>query len=117
MFIALEYYGIKNKSLAWFGSYLSNRLQYCSIDGHGSQHQINPAGIPALETLLTGLPLSLIKRLKSSALRFGEVAFIIDENFWKKYISGDPQKYSCLINRKIHNKREIFGIEACFDYQ
>ena len=42
----LHYYGIKNRSLALFESYLSNRIQYCSIDGHDSQHKINPTGIP-----------------------------------------------------------------------
>ena len=29
----LESYGIKDTENAWFKSYLSNRLQYCSTDG------------------------------------------------------------------------------------
>ena len=29
-----------------FKSYLSNRLQCCTIDGENSDHKINPAGIP-----------------------------------------------------------------------
>ena len=42
----LYYYGIANNDLAWFESYLSNRIQYCSIDGHNSEPRTNPAGIP-----------------------------------------------------------------------
>ena len=33
-------------SLYWFESYLSNRIQYCSIDGHDSEPKTNLAGIP-----------------------------------------------------------------------
>ena len=42
----LYYYGITNNDLAWFESYLSNQIQYCSIDGHDSEPKTNPAGIP-----------------------------------------------------------------------
>ena len=42
----LYYYKIANNDLAWFESYLSNRIQYCSIDGHDSEPKPNPAGIP-----------------------------------------------------------------------
>ena len=42
----LELYGIRGTELAWFKSYLSNRLQYCCIDGINSDSKINPAGVP-----------------------------------------------------------------------
>ena len=42
----LYYYGIASNDLAWFESYLSNRIQYCSIDGHDSEPKTNPAVIP-----------------------------------------------------------------------
>ena len=32
-------------------------------------------------------------------------------------ILGDPRKYSCLIKCKMHNKREIFKIEAVLNYE
>ena len=32
-------------------------------------------------------------------------------------LSGDQKKYSCLIKRKMHNKRGIFKIEIVFNYQ
>ena len=42
----LYYYGIANNDLAWSESYFSNRIQYCSINGHDSEPKPNPAGIP-----------------------------------------------------------------------
>ena len=42
----LKYYGVEGKHLAWFESYLSNRTQYCSVDGHNSELRKNLAGIP-----------------------------------------------------------------------
>ena len=32
-------------------------------------------------------------------------------------LPGDPKKYSCLINCKMHSKREIFKIEIFLNYQ
>ena len=32
-------------------------------------------------------------------------------------IPGDPKKYSCLIKRKMNNKREIFKLKIVLDYQ
>ena len=42
----LKYYGVDGKHLAWFESYISNRTQYCSVDGHDSKLRKNLAGIP-----------------------------------------------------------------------
>ena len=32
-------------------------------------------------------------------------------------IPGDPKKYSCLIKRKMHNKRGIFKIQIVINYR
>jgi len=42
----LKYYGIDNKSIAWFNSYLSNRLQQCSANGTLSSPCEVKLGIP-----------------------------------------------------------------------
>ena len=77
-FKKLEYHGIKNKSLAWFESYLSNRIQYCSNDGHDSQHKINPAGIPQRSLLGPILSLVYINDL-SSALKHSQTNLFADD--------------------------------------
>ena len=33
----LESYGVLHRELTWFGSYLSNRVQYCRVNGVDSQ--------------------------------------------------------------------------------
>ena len=33
----LESYGFLHRELAWYGSYLSNRVQYCRVNGVDSQ--------------------------------------------------------------------------------
>ena len=42
----LESYGVLHKELAWFGSYLSNRVQYCRVNGVDSQIENIDIGVP-----------------------------------------------------------------------
>ena len=42
----LESYGILHRELAWFGSYLSNRVQYCRVNGVDSQIENIDIGMP-----------------------------------------------------------------------
>ena len=42
----MDCYGIKGIELAWCKSYLSNKMQYCCIDGTNSDHKVNSAGVP-----------------------------------------------------------------------
>ena len=39
----MDFYGIKGIELAWFKSYLSNRMQYCCIDDTNSDYKVNLA--------------------------------------------------------------------------
>ena len=42
----LESYGVLQRELAWFGSYLSNRVQYCRVNGVDSQIENINIGVP-----------------------------------------------------------------------
>ena len=42
----LESYGVLYRELAWFGSYLSNRVQYCRVNGVDSQIENIDIGVP-----------------------------------------------------------------------
>ena len=42
----LEFYGIKDNSLSWFTSYLSNRKQFIDFDGILSSHEHVTTGVP-----------------------------------------------------------------------
>ena len=42
----LKYYGIQDRDLAWFVSYLSNRKQYCRVNGVDSKTENIEVGVP-----------------------------------------------------------------------
>ena len=42
----LESYGVLHRELAWFGSYLPNRVQYCRVNGVDSQAENIEIGVP-----------------------------------------------------------------------
>ena len=42
----LESYGVLHRELAWFGSYLSNRVQYCRVNCVDSQIKSINIGVP-----------------------------------------------------------------------
>ena len=46
LFQKLEHYGVVGKELSWIKSYLSNRKQYCRIDGVDSNINDINEGVP-----------------------------------------------------------------------
>ena len=42
----MSHYGIRGVGSDWFGSYLSNRKQYASVNGKGSEQKSVMHGVP-----------------------------------------------------------------------
>ena len=42
----LQHYGVRGTALNWFSSYLTDRKQYVSVNGHTSDHLKIPCGVP-----------------------------------------------------------------------
>ena len=42
----LEHYGVRQRELSWFQSYLSNRKQYCRVGGVDSETREVEVGVP-----------------------------------------------------------------------
>ena len=47
----LEHYGVRQRQLSWFPSYLSNRKQYCRIGGVDSETEEVEVGVPKAHVL------------------------------------------------------------------
>ena len=74
----LELYGIKGKIFMWFSSYLQNRKQFVTIDGHNSDiHQVE-YGVPQGGILRTLLFLIMINEL-NKALKFTHALLYADD--------------------------------------
>ena len=59
----LESYSVLHKELAWFGSYLSNRVQYCRVNGVDSQIENIDIGVPQGSCLVPLLFLVYVNNL------------------------------------------------------
>ena len=72
----LEHYGIKGVSSEWFRSYLSNRKQYVSVNGKGSEQKSETLGVPQRSGLGPLLFLIYINDLPST-LRCSHFIFLL----------------------------------------
>ena len=76
----MDFYGIKGIELAWFKSYLSNRMQYCCIDGTNSDYKVNSAGVPQGSCLRPLLFLIYINDLPSVLENSDSNLYVDDTN-------------------------------------
>ena len=99
----LYYYGIANNDLAWSESYLYNRSQYCSIDGHDSEPKTNPAGIPQGSSLGLILFLVYINDLTCTVEHSETNLFADDTNL------TCTDKMLCEVQQKINHDLAVLG--------
>ena len=98
----LDHYGIRGIPLQWFESYLSNRKQYVSVNGHTSEELLVTHGVPQRSVL--GLFLTYINDLLnvSKCLTF----FLIDEVTNIYYESSDLFSIQKIVNRELRKVRK-----------
>ena len=95
----LEHYGIRGTALAWFNSYLSNRKQYVSVNGHNSSHRSVTCGVPQGSVLGPLLFLIFINDLPKSSNKLSFYLFADDTNI--HFESDSLKKLQKVVNKEL----------------
>ena len=95
----LEHYGLQGRELTWFKSYLSNRKQYCSINGAESELMDINIGVPQGSCLGPLLFLLYINDLPQ-AVKNSKVAMYADDTSIS-YRSDDIHKLQEAMNKDL----------------
>ena len=103
----LEHYGIRGTDLSWFRSYLSNRKQFVSTDGHSSSLTNISCGVPQGSVLGPLLFLTYINNLQNSSQFLSFFLFADDTNI---YCDSDNLQ---LLTKKIN--RELKKVKLWLD--
>ena len=82
----LQYYGLDNTAVKWFGSYLDNRRQIVFIDDNYSTQQPITTGVPQGSVLGPLLFIIYINDLYYASDKFKPVLFADDTNLVSTYV-------------------------------
>ena len=100
----LEHYGIRGVALDWFSSYLSERKQYVSINGHSSEKLAISCGVPQVSVLGPLLFLIYINDLPNVSRYLSFFLFADDTNIYFKH--RDLIQLQKIMNRELKKVRK-----------
>ena len=95
----MEHYGIRGIALDWFTSYLSNRMQYISIDGLISEYRHMSCGVPQGSVLGPLLFLLYINDLPNVSKHLSFYLFADDTNVY--FETNDLSRLQKVMNREL----------------
>lgn len=95
----LEYYGIRGRALNWFQSYLSDRKQFASVNGHSSATCDLKYGVPQGSILGSLLFLAYINELPNSSKLLNFPLFADDSKTY--FESDDPVRLTKAVNKEL----------------
>ena len=95
----MEHYGIRGTALSWFHSYLTNRKQFVSVNGHSSSLSGISCGVPQGSVLGPLLFLIYINDLPTASKSLSFFLFADDTNIYCE--SDDLQLLTQKINREL----------------
>ena len=100
----MEHYGVRGIPLQWFASYLSNRKQYVSVNGHTSDKLQVTHGVPQGSGLGPLLFLIFINDLPNVSKFLQFYLFADDTNIY--YESSDLLNIQKILNRELRKVRK-----------
>ena len=104
----LKHYGIRGTTLTWFSSYLSNRTQCVSVNGHISSHLKITCGVPQGSVLGPLLFLIYINDLPKSSKKLSFYLFADDTNIY--FESDNLSHLEKLVNNELKHVKKWLDV-------
>ena len=104
LLLKLGHYGISDKALTWFKSYLTDRKQFVSLNGVESNMNIISCGVPQGSVLGSLLFLLYINDLPNISKHLKFFLFADDTNIY--YVSNDLKNLEKKMNKELQKLYE-----------